>query len=74
MPASGTAALSIPPPMEPDVKRSMLVLATTVLAAAFVPARADEGMWTFNDFPADKVTRSGPSVLACARVYHNLNI
>jgi len=44
--------------MEPDVRRSMLVLATTFLAAAFVPARADEGMWTFNDFPADKVEKA----------------
>lgn len=28
------------------------------LAVAFSPAAADEGMWTFNDFPADRVEKA----------------
>lgn len=40
------------------MKRSMLVLAALVLAAAGALAHADEGMWTFNNFPADKVERA----------------
>src|SRR5262245_25249309 len=30
----------------------------TLLAAVFAPARADEGMWTTNNFPADKVEQA----------------
>jgi hypothetical protein len=37
------------------MKRSKRMLAVIVLAAALAPARADEGMWTFNNVPADKV-------------------
>jgi peptidase S46-like protein len=37
------------------VKRSTLVLSSAVLVAVLAPAHADEGMWTFNNFPADKV-------------------
>src|SRR5436190_23179036 len=33
-------------------------LAALILAAALAPAAADEGMWTFNDFPADKVEKA----------------
>jgi hypothetical protein len=40
------------------MKRSQLVSAGIVLAAALAPARADEGMWTFNNFPADKVEKA----------------
>src|SRR5437588_10461518 len=29
-----------------------------VVAAGLLPAQADEGMWTFNNFPADKVEQA----------------
>ncbi len=32
--------------------------AALILAAALAPASADEGMWTFNDFPADRVEKA----------------
>ena len=38
--------------------RSTLLRVALVLAAAVAPARADEGMWTFNNFPADKVEKA----------------
>jgi hypothetical protein len=40
------------------MKRSNLMLAGIVLTAALTPAQADEGMWTFNNFPADKVEKA----------------
>jgi hypothetical protein len=38
--------------------RSRLLLTALVLAAAVAPVQADEGMWTFNNFPAEKVERA----------------
>jgi len=49
---------SIRPSKEPDVKRSTLALAATAIITALAPACADEGMWTFNNFPADKVEKA----------------
>jgi hypothetical protein len=40
------------------MKRSRLMLAGLVLTAALTSAQADEGMWTFNNFPADKVEKA----------------
>jgi hypothetical protein len=40
------------------MKRSALLRVALVLAAALAPARADEGMWTFNNFPVDKVDKA----------------
>jgi Peptidase S46 len=40
------------------VRRSRLTLAGVVLSAALAPAQADEGMWTFNNFPADKLEKA----------------
>ena len=36
--------------------RSMMILAALLLCAA--PLRADEGMWTYDNFPAEKVERA----------------
>ena len=36
--------------------RSMTILAALLLCAA--PLRADEGMWTYDNFPAEKVERA----------------
>jgi hypothetical protein len=38
--------------------RSGLALIAIVTAAALTPAQAEEGMWTFNNFPADKVEKA----------------
>src|SRR5262249_25303303 len=40
------------------MKRSMLLLAGAILIAALSSPRADEGMWTFNNFPADAVEKA----------------
>ena len=40
------------------MKRSMLVFAGLALVAVHASARADEGMWTFNNFPADRVEKA----------------
>src|SRR5262249_60042058 len=45
------AGVDLVPPLQ-------VVIGAIVLAAALAPARADEGMWTFNNFPADKVERA----------------
>ena len=37
---------------------SRLWLAALLLIVTFAPASADEGMWTFNNFPADKVEQA----------------
>src|SRR5437868_4220602 len=37
---------------------SKIMLATGVVALGLSPIRADEGMWTYNNFPADKVERA----------------
>src|SRR5215813_4327975 len=37
---------------------SKTIPAALILAAALAPARADEGMWTYNNFPADKVEQA----------------
>src|SRR5437870_2677882 len=38
--------------------RTEMMLASLLLAAALFPAQADEGMWTTNNFPADKVEKA----------------
>ena len=35
--------------------RMRALLSALVLGAAVVPAQADEGMWTFNNIPVDKI-------------------
>src|ERR1044071_286648 len=37
---------------------SKTIPAALILAAALAPAQADEGMWTYNNFPADKVEKA----------------
>src|SRR6516225_3187691 len=41
---------------EPTMYRSTIILAALVVCAA--PLRADEGMWTYDNFPVDKVERA----------------
>src|SRR4051794_14038814 len=38
--------------------KTKTMIAAVLLAATLLPARADEGMWTTNDFPADKVEKA----------------
>src|SRR5437588_2009596 len=38
--------------------RSRLLLAALALTAALGPVQADEGMWTFNNVPADKIEKA----------------
>src|SRR5258706_11794482 len=38
--------------------RTVMVPAALILAASLAAVRADEGMWTFNNFPADKVEQT----------------
>jgi hypothetical protein len=40
------------------MKRSRLVLAGLIFTGALAPVQADEGMWTFNNFPADRVEKA----------------
>lgn len=40
------------------MKPSKQALVAFVIAAGLMPALADEGMWTFNNFPADKVAQA----------------
>ena len=40
------------------MKPSKQALVAFIVAASLMPAQADEGMWTFNDFPADKVAKA----------------
>jgi hypothetical protein len=37
---------------------SKTIPAALILAAALAPARADEGMWTYNNFPGDQVEKA----------------
>ena len=47
-----SAVMPIPAPL------AALTALTLILSSASTPAGADEGMWTFNDFPADKVEKA----------------
>src|SRR5690242_78749 len=40
------------------MQMSRTIPAALTLAAALLPARADEGMWTYNNFPADRVEKA----------------
>ena len=40
------------------MKPSKQALVAFIVAASLMPAQADEGMWTFNNFPADKVAQA----------------
>src|SRR3954447_900154 len=41
-----------------NMHASKTIPAALLLAAALAPAQADEGMWTYNNFPADKVEKA----------------
>src|SRR5262249_55699832 len=45
-------------PRERTMTASKTIPAALIFAAALAPARADEGMWTYNNFPADKVEKA----------------
>lgn len=40
------------------MRRLNVMLGGLLLCAAVAPVRADEGMWTFNNFPADKPAKA----------------